>query len=254
MRSFLLLSFLVLFGIKNSEAVDFTKISRTEPVTTVYQADFKCYVDVSLFINTIKTYKGNVFLRVSYIIGDDTLNDNVLVDENYNGVIKQLFLDEGERLTAIIHLNNAETESLDGIEGSFRIVRNPEFKPTSDQGKNTFIGNVWRSDQTPLFRVKMTDSIPQVFRLSFTFNENYEFDRFYFKMKIISPASGILMLEREMLINDQTDISLARNIYSIDFDEIDLSHPGSYYFQVMQNMAGSRVNGIDKVEYRIMPQ
>ncbi|MBL4586890.1 MAG: hypothetical protein JKX84_07545 [Flavobacteriales bacterium] len=254
MRLFFIFIVSFLFGIRAAQAVDFTKISRTEPVTTVYHADFKCYVDVSLFINTKDTHSGNIFLRVSYIIGDDTLNDNVLVDENYNGVLKQLFLDEGERLTAIIHLNNADTESLQGIVGSFGIVRNPEFKPSSDQGKNTFVGNVWKSDQTPLFRVKMTDSIPQVFRLTFTLNENYEFDKLYFKMKVISPASGILMLDKEVVVNEGSEIDLSRKTFSLDFEEIDLSHSGSYYFQVMQNMAGLRVNGIEKVEYEIVLQ
>ncbi len=254
MRSIVTFTLLLFFGSQSLYGVDFTKLSRTEPITTVYQADFKCYVDVSLFLNTNQSYKGNIFLRVSYIIGLDTLNDNILIDENYNGVIKQLFLDEGERLTAIIHLNNAETKEINNVEGSFRAVRNPEFKPTTDHGKNSFVGNVWKSDQTPLFRVKITDSIPQLFRLSFVLNENYEFDRLYFKMKVISPSAGILMLNKEIVVSESDALEFRKRTFDLDIIEIDLSQPGSYYFQIMQNMAGMRINGVETVKHKIVPQ
>jgi hypothetical protein len=237
-----------------SFGVDFTKLSRDEPITTAYPANFKCYVDVSLFLNATDAYKGSIFLRVSYIIGNDTLNDNLTVNGSFNGVIKQVFLDENERLTVIIHLNNGETEVIDGIEGSLRIVRNPEFQPTDDQGKSTFLSGVWKSDQTPLFRVAIKDSVSQLFRLKLTMNENYEFDKLYFKMKVISPSAGILMLQRVVNVNDRPALEMRKKTFSVDIEEVDLSAPGTYYFQVMQNMTGMRVNGIDRIDYEIVPQ
>ena len=237
-----------------SFGVDFTKLSRDEPITTAYPANFKCYVDVSLFLNATDAYKGSIFLRVSYIIGNDTLNDNLTVNGSFNRVIKQVFLDENERLTVIIHLNNGETEVIDGIEGSLRIVRNPEFQPTDDQGKSTFLSGVWKSDQTPLFRVAIKDSVSQLFRLKLTMNENYEFDKFYFKMKVISPSAGILMLQRVVNVNDRPALEMRKKTFSVDIEEVDLSAPGTYYFQVMQNMTGMRVNGIDRIDYEIVPQ
>ena len=237
-----------------SFGVDFTKISRDEPITTAYPANFKCYVDVSLFLNATDVYMGSIFLRVSYIIGNDTLNDNLKVNGSFNNVIKQVFLDENERLTVIIHLNNDETEVVEGIEGSLRIVRNPEFQPTDDQGKSTFLSGVWKSDQTPLFRVAIKDSVSQLFLLKLTMNENYEFDKFYFKMKVISPSAGILMLQRVVNVNDRPALEMRKKTFSVDIEEVDLSAPGTYYFQVMQNMTGMRVNGIDRIDYEIVPQ
>ena len=142
--------FVVLLLLKASVSfgVDFTRLSRTEPVTTVYPANFKCYVDVSLFLNATDAYKGQLFLRVSYVIGADTLNDNLSLSGSHNEVIKQLFLDEGERLTAFIHLNNGDITELDNIEGSLRIIRNPDFQPSETDGKNAFLSGVWKSDQT----------------------------------------------------------------------------------------------------------
>ncbi|MDA9121440.1 hypothetical protein N9J52_05340, partial [Flavobacteriales bacterium] len=191
--------------------------------------------------------------RVSYIIGSDTLNDNIRVDGSFNKVVKQLFLDEGERLTAIIHLSNGETAEIDGIEGSLRIVRNPDFQP-DEQGNNTFLSGVWKSDQTPLFRVGIKDSVPQLFRLKLTMNENYEYDKLYFEMKVISPSAGILMLNKEVSVNEHSALEMRKKTFTVDVEEVDLTTAGTYYFQVMQNMTGIRINGIDKIEYKIVPQ
>lgn len=248
------LGFLLFALSYNAYSVDFTKISRDEPVSTVYPANFKCYVDVSLFVDVGVVYSQPLFLKVSYIIGTDTLNDNIKIDGSRNAVIKQFFLDEGERLTTIVKLNNGETNEINGIEGSLRIVRNPDFAPIDDQGKNTFLSGVWKEDQTPLFRVGIKDSVPQIFRFKLSINKNYEFDKFFFKVKVISPSAGILMLDKVITINEEEELEGRNKTFSIDLEEIDLETPGSYYFQVMQDMAYNRINGIDKIEYEILPQ
>lgn len=238
----------------SSFAVDFTKVSRDEPITTVYPASFKCFVDVSLFFDATSAYKAPVYLRISYIIGEDTLNDNLKVDGSHNAVIKQFFLDEGERLTTIIRLQNGETNEIEGLEGSLRIVRNPDFAPIDDQGKNTFLSGVWKSDQTPLFRASVKDSSAQIFSLKLSLNENFEFDILYLKMKVISPSAGISMLERDVVVNEDALLVPRRKSIRIEFPELVVSVPGSYYFQVMSNMSGTRINGVDKIEYEIEPQ
>jgi len=249
-----LISLSLLLQTLNSFGVDFTSLSRDEAISTVYPANFKCYVDVSLFLNATDAYNGPIFLRVSYIIGNDTLNDNLTVDGSFNSVVKQLFLDEGERLTAIIHLNNSKTEVIDGIEGSLRIVRNPEFQPTEERGKSVFLSGVWKSDQTPLFRVSIQNSAAKMFRLKLTVSENYEFDKLFLKMKVISPSAGILMLEKEVTVTYQPALEMRDKTCTVDVDEVDLSTAGTYYFQVMQNMAGMRINGVEKIHYEIVPQ
>lgn len=250
----ILIVFVLLLQTTVSFGVDFSKLSRSEPISTLYPANFKCYVDVSLFLNVLDAYKGPVFLRVSYVIGNDTLNDNLEINGSFNGVIKQIFLDEGERLTAFIHLNNGETEEIDGIEGSLRIVRNPDFKPTEEQGKSTFLSGVWKSDQTPLFRVAVNDSTPKLFRLKLTIDENFEFDKLYFKMKVISPAVGILMLNKQISVNEGAALDIRKKSFKVDLEEIDLSTVGTYYFQVMPDMNAMRLNGVRKIEYEIVAE
>lgn len=235
-------------------AVDFTKISRLEPVSTAYPATFKSYVDVSLFLNVEERYNNPIHLRVIYIIGNDTLSDNLVVNGTVNKVVKQLFLDEGERVTVQIFLNNSDIELIDNIEGSLRIVRNPDFQPTKSSGKTSFLSNVWKSDQTPLFRLNIKDSIPQLFRLKLSLNENYEFDVLHLKLKVISPSAGIVMLEKSLAINETNTVAMRKRNFDIDISEIDLATAGTYYFQVMSNMAYSRLNGVEKVDYEIVPE
>lgn len=238
----------------SAQAVDFSKLSRNEPVSTAYPATFKCFVDVSLFLNVPESYKQPVFLRVSYIIGTDTLNDNITVKGSTNQVIKQLFLDENERATVQLLLNNSDINQLDGVEGSLRIVRNPEFKPEDSKGKHMFLSGVWKSDQTPLFRIGIKDSIPQIFRLNLTLNENYEFDKLFLQLKVISPKAGIIMVDKAITINEADNVTSRNRTYNIDISEIDLSTPGTYYFQVMQNMVFDRVNGIENIDYEIVQE
>lgn len=237
-----------------SYGVDFTKLSVSEPTSTTYPATFKCYVDVALSLNLPESFKSTAFLRVSYIIGNDTLNDNLEINGDYNGVIKQLFLDEGERLDVILKLNNGNVDMIEGVEGSLRVVRNPDFQPVNDPGVNSFLSSVWKSEQTPLFRIAVEDSTDQFFRLLIDLNKNFEFDQLFLKLKVISPSSGIVMLEKELSVNESPALELRNHSFSIDIKEIDMSTLGTYYFQVMSNMASSRVNGIDKIAYELVEE
>lgn len=250
MRFFLAL--VLILQAATSFGVDFTKLSRDEPVSTVYPSSFKCYVDVSLSVNAIDTYEAPVFLRLSYIIGADTLNDNIEFQGTINKVVKQLFLDEGERLTVAVQLNNSEIQVLDEITGSLRVVRNPDFKPAVSLGLNSFLSGVWKSDQTPLFRVSVQDSVSRFFRLKLDINKNYEFDKLYFKMKVISPKDGIVMLDKSINVNEDETVALRQRSFYLDIKEIDMQQPGTYYFQVMSNMNAERVNGIERIDYEII--
>ena len=237
-----------------SFGVDFSSLSRNEPVSTVYPATFKCYVDVSLFVSASDVYDNPIFLKLSYIIGTDTLYDNLKVENGFNDVVKQLFVDEGERLTVSVQLNNAEIEQLDNIEGALKVIRNPNFDPAPMAAQNTFLSSVWKSDQTPLFRISKQDSVAQFFRLKLDFNKNYDFDKFHFKLKVISPKDGIVLIDRSLAVNENGTVAQRQRSFYIDIKEIDMRQEGTYYFQVMSNMLANRVNGIDKISYELVDQ
>lgn len=246
--------FLLILQTALAFGVDFSKLSRTEGVTATYQPPARCIADVSLFLNKAGSYKGKIFVKVSYVIGKDTLTDHLTIDQNFNGVIKQLLLNEGEKVTALIYLENSNVEEIAVLEGSIRMVQNTKLIPTDDKGMNSFLGGVWMADQMPLFRVTVKDSMPHLLRLKLTFNENYDYDKLYFNLKVVSKSTGISMFNRELTITDKPSVEARKKFFTIDLNEINLSIPETYYIQVISNMTCNRVNGIEKIEHELVKQ
>lgn len=238
----------------SAHAVDFTSVSRSEPVTLIHAAGFTAYVDVSLNVSCKEATSQQLYLRLRYIIGTDTLHDNLAVTGGHDGVVKQLLLMEGERLTVQLLLNNAEVESVSGLQGSLRAGTNTRLEVGTEVGRTTFVGSVWHRDQNPLFRVKFDEPAPRDVQLEFHLTGNYEFDRLHFKVKVISPEQGILFLERSVKVTDGTHLSLGPKTLRLSLEGVNFSYAGSYYVQVMHQMMPDRVNGVDRVGYTVTAQ
>lgn len=251
MRLFLLLFCLISVSAK---AVEFTAISKKGPVTLSHTAEFDTYVDISLRLDLSKSTAKKLYLRARYIIGADTLHDNLTVDGAFNGVVKQLLLKEGERVTAQLLINNVELESAEGMQGSFTAKTNTELRVGSDFGQSAFIGNVWLRDQNPLFRVKFDQAFPRDVKVVFDLNSNFEYDALHYKVKVISPEQGILFLPRTAVVTEEAVQSDRSRKLSLSLEGVNFSYPGSYYLQVMHAMAPERVNGVEKVSYEVVAQ
>jgi hypothetical protein len=239
---------MVVFG------VDFNRLSTTEAVTATYQPPARCIADVSFFLNKAGAYNGKIFVRVDYVIGNDTLIDHLVFDANFNGVIKQLLLNDGEKVTVLVYLENSNAEVIEKLEGSIRMVQNTKLIPTDDKGKNSFLSGVWMADQMPLFRVTVTDSVPHLLRLKLSFNENYDYDKLFFNLKVVSKSSGITMFKKELTVTENALVEARKRSFTIDLTEIGLSVPETYYIQIIQNMACNRINGIDRIEHELLKQ
>jgi hypothetical protein len=250
MRIFLLITCLT--ATLSVHAVEFTFISRSQPVTLVHAAEFTAYVDISLKLNTEKATGKTLHLRLRYIIGNDTLHDNLTVKDGHSGVVKQLLMNEGERLTAQVILNNAEVDVIEGLEGSFRASTNGTVSVPSAMGQSEFLGHVWLREQNPLFRVKFEDAAPREVQLVFNLDENYEFDALHFKVKVISPEQGILFLTRSATVTEETQQQSRKRTLRLSLDGVNFSYPGSYYLQVMHTMVPDRVNGVEQVSYQVV--
>lgn len=246
---------LLLFIVSMSaHAVEFTSVSRKQPVTLVYAADFTAFVDINLKLDATNATAGTLHLRLRYIIGNDTLHDNLTVTGAQDGTVKQLMLKEGERLTAQVLLNNAETETVEGLDGSFRASRNPSLTVKPELGQATFVGNVWVREQNPLFRVKFDEASPRDIQLIFNLDGNYEFDALHFKVKVISPEQGILFLSRTATVTTEPVLQQRSRTLRLTLDGVNFSYPGNYYLQVMHTMLPDRVNGVEKVSYEVVAQ
>lgn len=235
-------------------AVDFTSLSRKSPVTLVHAAEMTAYVDISLQLDLEKASAKQLYLRIRYIIGNDTLHDNLTVTGSHSGVVKQLLMREGERLTAQVLLHNAETETVEGVQGIFRLLTNTTLKVGSDIGMSAFVGNVWLREQNPLFRVKFDQTGARNVQLVFHLDGNYEFDALHYKIKVISPEQGILLLPRTAVVTEDPVQSDRARTLRLLVDGVNFSYAGSYYIQVMHAMLPDRVNGVEKVSYEVSEQ
>lgn len=237
----------------HASAVEFTALARKNPVVLTHRADFTGYVDLNLDIDLAEAGVKELYLRLRYIIGSDTLHDNVTVKGARQGMVKQLLLNEGERLTAHILLNNAENAEVSGLKASFTLGTNTTMKVTTDLGKTSFVGNVWVRDQNPLFRVKFEDAEPRDVQLLFQLDPNFEFDKLHFKVKVISPEQGILFLHRSVIVNEEQTLGLRPRLLKVSMDGVNFSYPGTYYFQVTHQMGVDRVNGIERIDHEVAP-
>lgn len=216
-----------------------------------YKAEKKSNVSFILTIKSVKESHIDLFLKVMYVVDNDTLNDYLYLDETYSGMIKEIFLEPGDSVNAYIFLNNQETVKLDNFKGSFVAKYGPasDMQTTGETCK--FTGTVWKDDQLPLFRIAKADEKSQVLNIDVSLTENFEFDKLHLKIKVISPAQGILLYSKTLDVNSEEVLPYRRSIIKIDFPDIEIQKAGSYYIQVFHQMAAKRINGVEYISYHL---
>lgn len=243
--------FLCVFIIEATHAVSFSELSRETPVMVGFSADKTSNVSFQLTLKSLKENRLNIFLNVQYIIGKDTLNDYLYLDESYEGTIKEIYLNKGDSVFAFIFLNNEETNMIKNLKGSFETQTEPGLDMSSTGEMSKFTGTVWKSDQLPLFRIAKSDEKSQMLNIDVSLTENFEFDKLYMKIKVVSPAQGILLYTKELTVNKTPELPYKRKVIKIDFPDLEMKKPGSYYVQVFHEMKNSRINGVEYISYRL---
>jgi hypothetical protein len=246
----LIVLLLFVFGF-NSFAVDFTSLVREKPLMVIYTADKNINVSFMFSVKNMKESKLDIYLNVCYIIGNDTLNDYLYFGESYTGMIKDIYLEKGDSVQAFIYLNNEETGKIDNLKGSFNVKAGPGEDMTSTGEAYRFTGTIWKEDQLPLFRIAKPDEKKQQMSIDVELTENYEFDKLYVKIKVVSPAQGILLFSKELPVNEEQNIGFRRKTVKIDFPDLEVQKAGSYYVQLFHQMGQSRVNGVESISYHL---
>ena len=244
--------FFLLLSYSATSAVEFTSLSRKTPVTMAYTSEFDAFIDISFSLDAKSWAVSPLFLRVQYIIGNDTLHDNLALTENYRGVMKQILMRQGEHLTAKIMLVNADVESVSDIQGSFRAASNTALIVSKDLVGSAFPGNVWQRDHNPLFRLKFEQALSRQVQLTFHFDGNFEYSNLHFKVKVISPEQGILFLPRTIEVTDDKVLNYRDKTVTITLEGVNFAYAGSFYLQVMHAMEVNRVNGVKKITYEVI--
>ncbi len=235
-------------------AEDFAFLSRNYPVKSSFKAESKTTIDVKFKLNSSKSRRRDLYLRAIYVIGKDTLTDFLHYSSNYDGLIKQVVMNSGERLEIFLYLNNDEVEEVKNLTGTINL--NPGgIVPTNLKAhKNVFAGTVWNAEDPVLFKIIKTDSIQQMLRVNFAFTENFEFDRLFVRVKVISPEQGIVVLNKEIEVNTSDFLEYSKNTIKTEIQEIVVRSPGTYYLQVTHQMQNLRVNGVDNASYELVKQ
>jgi len=244
--------FLFLLFSLHSFSVDFTYLSREKPVMISYRADKNSNIAFILNLKSLKEIRLDIFLKASYIIGGDTLNDFLYLDESYTGSIKEIYLEEGDSVYAYIWLNNDGTEKIENIKGSFisKTGAGIDMQSTGEMCK--FTGTIWKDNQLPLFRISKTDDKNQLLSLDVSLTENFDFDKLYLKIKVVSPSQGILLYSKEFNVNEDAFLPYRRKLLKIDFPDLEVKKAGSYYVQVFHQMSQSRINGVEYLSYQLI--
>lgn len=243
--------FLFLCSALVSSAVDFTSLVREKPLMVNYTAQKNINVSFLFNVKSVKESKLDIYLNVRYIIGNDTLNDYLYFGESYTGTIKDIYLEQGDSVQAYIYLNNEETGKIDNLKGSFSINAGPGADMTSTGDICRFAGTIWKDDQLPLFRIAKADEKKQQLSIDVELTGNYEFDKLFVKIKVVSPAQGILLFSKELVVNEEQNIAFRRKTVKIDFPDLEVQKAGSYYVQLFHQMGQSRVNGVESISYHL---
>ncbi len=243
--------FLFLCSALVSSAVDFTSLVREKPLMVNYTAQKNINVSFLFNVKSVKESKLDIYLNVRYIIGNDTLNDYLYFGEGYTGTIKDIYLEQGDSVQAYIYLNNEETGKIDNLKGSFSVNAGPGADMTSTGDICRFAGTIWKDDQLPLFRIAKADERKQQLSIDVELTENYEFDKLFVKIKVVSPAQGILLFSKELVVNEEQNIAFRRKTVKIDFPDLEVQKAGSYYVQLFHQMGQSRVNGVESISYHL---
>lgn len=248
---FILTLVCVVLGVGSAFSLEFSTLSKYKPVEISYSTSNKTYTSFALKISPEKPLKSDLFIRIQYIISGDTLNDFLYTDGEYDGIVKELFMDAGETVTALLYLNNMGLDFVNDLNGSINIEKNDDTEISGGEGTFRFVGSVWRLDESPIFRITKNDTEEKSLVLKFSVTENYEYDVLFVRTKVISPMQGILVINKKVDINGEAFLPYKGRTIEVTFPDLHIDKPGSYYVQLSHEHNQKRINGVQSVSWEL---
>ena len=243
--------FLLLLTSHFSYGIKFESLSVETPVKLAFVSDLQQLATFHLQFNA-SDLASDIFVRVDYIIDKDTITDYYYVDENFKANIKEIKLLKGSTLTANLYFHTQGIGKLDSIKGEFTYNFSPIIENTELDGMRKFTGTIWTPNEQILFRINKQDIKKQKINLVIRTTENYAFDQLFLKVKAVSPADGILLLDKTITINKSEYMDFSGKSTILSLDEFKMTKEGNYYIQITQQMANPHLNGIESISYKII--
>lgn len=235
----------------NAFGLEFSSLSKYKPVQITYSTASKTYANFTLKISSEKKLKSDLFIRIQYIIGKDTLNDYLYTDGEYDGIVKELFMDAGETIVANLYLNNSGLDFVNDLSGMISIEKSDDTDVAGGERSFRFVGSIWRNDESPIFRITKNSSEEKSLVLKFNVTENYEFDALFVRAKIISPMQGILILNKEVKVYGDAFLPYKGQTIEVTFPDLHIDKPGSYYVQLAHEHTSKRINGVQSISWEL---
>ena len=218
----------------------------------VLEVQQKSYVDIILNIDLGKIERQSLALKVKCTINGNVFHEYVTYSIGDDERVKRILLEPGQMLKAELFLHEKGLKSLTPVTGNFDVARQSSIKVGESVSANIFTDGLWSETQLPLFRVIKEDATAKTLQLQFNFNEQYEFDKLYWKLKVISPVDGILLFDKSVDVNKVSIVTKNPKTAKIELPDIPIQSEGTYYIQLQHNMETAFVNGVESVDYELM--
>lgn len=234
--------FLIIFACGIASAQD-TLAVPFAPIPTEYAAEKSTYVELGLWVQANFT---PVYLKNSFIIGEDTLFDYVKLDKLGLVSMKTLKLDSGERVISLTQPFQAIKDS--GYALSLEWRKNDLVLPEHVMTKTyiEFIGTVWPAKQKVLFRFKKNGTHAERLVLHIGFTPGFDFSSLFLKTKMVYEYENALEKEMEISVNPYRRRNFDDFVLSIPI-EGDLSRAGEYFIELEHVHFNRRINGISYI-------
>lgn len=245
------LLFLVLMSFV-SEAKIFDKLSSAEFVEETYVANKPSVLNIDLFLRDAKADISDslpVILNLKF--KDQEINDYIMISRNTQITLKSVFINSGDTCRIKLSINSSTPFEISDLKGNLSVKENILSFPSADKDNFNFTGALWHTSEVPLFRIEQTDSIKRGIKFFVTTNGNFEYDKLYLKLKVISPSHGIMHIDKEFEVNAGEYLSSTNQEFVLSLEGMDILKKGNYYFEFKQNHIVERVNGVVAIRYEL---
>jgi len=195
-----------------------------------------------------------LFLRIEYVIEEDTLIDFLKVKNSYEGIVKQILRKPGQEIEIYVYLNHANRTKVQIEAGSVSITNEDAGLFETEYKQKDFVGAYWDRSDLPLFQYLKEDDSEYQLQIILAVNGNFIYDNLFSKIKIISPEQGIVEMEKVFNVNEEVFLKYTSKTITILLDEIKIKKQGFYYIQCTHQLKQKLVNGIDYLSYKLIPK
>ena len=248
MKKILLFIALVLSTII-THSKSFNELSSFNPISLSYKSDSEGFKNISLLVVNKNEIYDSIPLELKIEIGGEVMTDYFTVGSALNENIKTLFLYQGDSINLTLRVLAKDSLIIKEIKGNIKLSEPMIIKSDGSSSYKTLIGGYWDVNQPLMFHIN-NDSNSYVTKLKVGFGANYEFDKFYYQLNVISPDGSFENFEGKLIINKGNFLSLKPNKLEIS-KEIKIDKKGKYIIELIPLMSRKRINGISSVEYKL---